>query len=61
MLFISRFLFGWLKYIDLLRKKESTRSISIPKGFSMIFEKDSIERSNIELLKEYYDLKSNTV
>ena len=60
-LFISRFLFGWLKYIDLLRKKESTRSISIPKGFSMIFEKDSIERSNIELLKEYYDLKSNTV
>ncbi len=61
MLFISRFLFGWLKYIDLLRKKESTRSISIPKGFSMIFEKDSIERSNIELLKEYFDLKSNSV
>jgi len=61
MLFISRFLFGWLKYIDLLRKKESTRSISIPKGFSMIFEKDGIERSNIELLKEYFDLKSNSV
>ena len=61
MLFISRFLFGWLKYIDLLRKKESLRSISIPKGFSMVFEKDGIERSNIELLKEYFDLKNNSV
>lgn len=60
MLFISRILFGWLKYIDLLRKKVSPRSISIPKGFSMIFEKDGIERKNIELLKEYYELKNNS-
>jgi ubiquinone/menaquinone biosynthesis C-methylase UbiE len=61
MLFISRFLFGWLKYIDLLRKKESIRSISIPKGFSMIFEKDNIERSNIQLLDEYFELKKASV
>lgn len=57
MLFISRILFGWMKYVDKLFKKVNLRTVSIPKGFSMLFEKDDIFRSNTELLKEYYELE----
>lgn len=57
MLFISRLLFGWMKYVDKLFKKVNLRTVSIPKGFSMLFEKDDVLRSNTDLLKEYYGLK----
>ena len=60
MLFISRFLFGWLKYIDLFYKKATIRSISMPKGFSMTFEKDNITRKNINLLSEFYEIKNKS-
>lgn len=58
MLFISRFLFGWLKYIDLLYKKPTIRSITMSKGFSMLFEKDNVNRKNSELLKEFHEIEN---
>ncbi|PRP66988.1 class I SAM-dependent methyltransferase [Nonlabens agnitus] len=57
MLFISRILFGWWKYLDKLNSTVNRRSISVPKGFSMLFEKDDVKRSNSELLNEYFELK----
>ena len=60
MLFISRILFGWLKYLDRLGKKKSIRSLSMPKGFSMTFEKDNINRKNYDLLNEYFDIKNKS-
>lgn len=58
MLFLSRFLFGWIKYIDLLRKNSTYKSTFSPMGISMIFKKDNKQRSNIELLDEFYKLKT---
>ncbi len=53
MLFVSRILFGWMKYLDKNSKKVNLRTISIPKGFSMTFKKDNKQRSNSALLEEY--------
>lgn len=57
MLFISRFLFGWIKYLDLLKGKSTYLSVFSPMGFSMIFRRDEVKRTNIELLDAYYNLK----
>ena len=58
MLFISRLLFGWLKYIDLLKSRKSYLSMISPMGFSMVFIRDEKERTNEELLNEFYKLKT---
>ena len=57
MLFISRFLFGWIKYLDLLKGRSTYLSTFSPMGFSMIFKRDEVKRTNIDLLDEYYNLK----
>lgn len=56
-LFISRILFGLVKYIDLLYSSNSLKSTILPKGIVMLFKKDNIKRSNIMLLEDYYKLK----
>jgi len=58
MLFCSRFLFGWIKYLDFFRKRSTYNSTFSPMGFNMVFKRDSKKRTNNDLLKEYYDLKS---
>ncbi|MFG6687644.1 class I SAM-dependent methyltransferase [Mariniflexile sp. HNIBRBA6329] len=58
-LFITRFLFGWMKYFDLLKRTSTFLSIFSPMGFSMIFKRDEIKRTNIDLLNEFYNLKSS--
>ncbi|NQX86243.1 MAG: class I SAM-dependent methyltransferase [Flavobacteriaceae bacterium] len=60
MLFIGRILFGWIKYLDLLNKKTTIRSIAMPKGFSMIFQKDNIKRKNNDLLSDFFLLKNKS-
>ncbi len=57
MLFISRFLFGWIKYLDLIKKKASYLSLFSPMGFSMLFVRDEVKRTNAQLLDEFYNLK----
>lgn len=59
-LFFTRFLFGWLKYLD--NDKQDTishiRKLASPKGIGFTFKYDGIERTDKELLKEYYTIKS---
>lgn len=57
MLLTSRFLFGWIKYLDLLKRKNTYLSTFSSMGFSMIFKKDNRKRGGIELLDEFYKLK----
>lgn len=54
-LFLSRFLFGWLKYLD--RFTLHQRSVSSPKGYAFTFVKDGNVRKGTALLEEYYALK----
>lgn len=54
-LFLSRFMFGWLKYLD--RFTLHQRSVSFPKGYAFTFLKDGEVRKGDALLKEYYALK----
>ena len=56
-LFLTRILFGWLKYLDKFQSKINRRTISNPKGYAFTFRKDMIQRNNKELLKEFYQLK----
>lgn len=58
MLLVSRLLFGWIKYLDKLKKNTSYLSTFSPMGFSMIFKRDEVKRTNIELLDEFYNLRS---
>lgn len=58
MVFISRFLFGWIKYLDVFRKRTTYRRIYAPMGFSMLFKKDGRRRTDAELLEAYYKLKN---
>ncbi|WP_395053488.1 class I SAM-dependent methyltransferase [Flavobacterium sp.] len=53
-LFITRFMFGWMKYLDNL--KLTQRTVSSPKGFAMTFLKDNKERNSDELFEEFYKL-----
>lgn len=59
MVFISRFLFGWIKYLDVFKSKTKYRNIVAPMGFSMLFKKDTINRTQKVLLEEFFKLKSN--
>lgn len=56
-LFISRILFGLIKYIDLLYSSKSLKSTILPKGIVMLFKKDGVKRNNIILLEDYYNLR----
>ncbi|WP_185956436.1 class I SAM-dependent methyltransferase [Changchengzhania lutea] len=58
MVFLTRYLFGWMKYLDKLKSNTSYLSLFSPMGFSMVFKKDDVKRSNMELLDDYYKLKS---
>lgn len=53
-LLTTRFLFGWMKYLDNL--KLTQRTVSSPKGFAMTFLKDNKERTTDELFEEFYKL-----
>lgn len=57
MLFVSRFIFGWIKYLDVIRKRTTYLSLFSPMGFSMIFKKDDLQRADAELLNDYYKLQ----
>jgi SAM-dependent methyltransferase len=56
-LFLTRILFGWMKYLDKLQPLPNRRTVSMPKGYAFTFKKDSIKRSSKDLLKEFYTLK----
>lgn len=56
-LFITRLLFGWMKYLDKPKITLNRRSVSMPKGYAFTFKKDTIQRKPIELLNEFYKLK----
>lgn len=55
LLFFTRFLLGWIKYLD--NFKITKRTISSPKGYAMTFLKDSKKRVGEELFEEFYKLK----
>ncbi|MBP6620243.1 MAG: class I SAM-dependent methyltransferase [Leadbetterella sp.] len=56
-LFITRILFGWLKYLDKLQPVLNRRTVSMPKGYAFTFKKDEQQRKPIDLLNEFYQLK----
>ncbi|PXY44092.1 hypothetical protein DMB68_16770 [Flavobacterium hydrophilum] len=56
-LFVTRILFGWIKYLDKFQRTPNRRSVSMPKGYAFRFKKDTIKRSSKDLLKEFYNLK----
>lgn len=56
-LFFSRIFLGWLKYLDKLQPLLNRRTVSMPKGYAFTFKKDSIKRKQVDLLKEFYELK----
>jgi hypothetical protein len=57
-LFVSRYLFFWMKYFDneKLDSVKSIRSLAIPKGIGFTFQFDGKQRSPKELLEEYYQI-----
>ncbi|WP_308992637.1 methyltransferase domain-containing protein [Mariniflexile litorale] len=57
LLFVTRILFGWLKYLDQRNVTPNRRTVSMPKGYAFTFKKDNIKRTSRELLKEFYTLK----
>ncbi|WP_299550066.1 methyltransferase domain-containing protein [Seonamhaeicola sp.] len=57
MLFVSRFMFGWIKYLDVFKKRTAYLSMFSPMGLSMIFKKDNLKRGDVELLNDSYKLK----
>ncbi|MBZ4036586.1 class I SAM-dependent methyltransferase [Flavobacterium sp. 17A] len=56
-LFVTRILFGWIKYLDSRNGVPNKRNVSMPKGYAFTFKKDNIKRSSKDLLKEFYHLK----
>lgn len=56
-LFITRILFGWMKYLDKLQPIPNRRTVSMPKGYAFTFKKDNIIREPKDLLNEFYNLK----
>ncbi len=58
LLFITRFLFGWIKYLDRIGGlKPNRRTVSMPVGNAFTFKKDKIKRSSKDLLNVFYSLK----
>lgn len=56
-LFITRLLFGWMKYLDKTKPLLNKRSVSMPKGYAFTFRKDTIKRKPVDLLNEFYKLE----
>lgn len=56
-LFVTRILFGWLKYLDKNDGTLNHRRVSMPKGYAFTLKKDDKERSPKELLNSFYALK----
>jgi SAM-dependent methyltransferase len=54
---ISRFLFFWLKYFDLIQSGKRSKDFSMPKGYWITFKKDGIRRSDKDCLKDFSLLK----
>jgi len=54
-LFCTRFLFGWMKYLD--NFKVNKRTISAPKGYAMTFVKDGVKRVGETLFEDFNKLK----
>lgn len=58
LLFVTRILFGWLKYLDKIRGlKPNRRTVSMPVGNAFTFKKDNIKRTPKDLLEVFYSLK----
>ncbi|UMY65710.1 MULTISPECIES: methyltransferase domain-containing protein [unclassified Flavobacterium] len=55
-LLVSRFVFGWLKYLDRRPETVNRRTISMPKGYAFTFRKDARLRSENELFSEFHSL-----
>jgi SAM-dependent methyltransferase len=55
-LFVTRILFGWMKYLDRLQPSVNRRTVSMPKGYAFTFKKDTVERKPVDLLEEFYTL-----
>jgi SAM-dependent methyltransferase len=55
-LFVSRILFGWMKYLDKWQPLPNRRTVSMPKGYAFTFKKDAIKRKPVDLLNEFYKL-----
>ena len=55
-LFVSRILFGWMKYLDKWQPLPNRRTVSMPKGYAFTFKKDTIKRKPVDLLNEFYKL-----
>jgi SAM-dependent methyltransferase len=55
-LFLTRILFGWMKYLDKIQRTPNRRNVSMPKGYAFTFKKDALKRSSKDLLKEFYTL-----
>jgi hypothetical protein len=55
---LCRFLFWWLKYTDIFFPKRSVLEWLNPKGICMTFRVDGKNRSDKELLQEFYSLKT---
>lgn len=56
-LFITRVMFGWMKYVDNRTGMPNKRNVSMPKGYAFTFRKDTVKRNSKDLLKEFYNLK----
>ncbi|MCZ2222883.1 MAG: class I SAM-dependent methyltransferase [Chitinophagales bacterium] len=58
-LFAARFLFGWMKYFDADNKDniKNHRRLASPKGIGITFKYDGIQRTDKDLLQEYYAIK----
>lgn len=57
MLVLTRFLFFWLKYLDLLKRGDRLNDMMWPKGMAFTFVKDGVERSDADCLGDFKLLK----
>lgn len=55
-LLITRLLLGWIKYLDKFQPNLNRRTVTMPKGYAFTFKKDTIKRSQKDLLREFYTL-----
>lgn len=56
-LFVTRLLFGWLKFLDNRKGIANRRTVSMPKGYAFTFKKDLVQRTSKDMLQEFYTLK----
>jgi hypothetical protein len=55
-LLITRLLLGWIKYLDKFQPNLNRRTVTMPKGYAFTLKKDTIKRSQKDLLREFYTL-----